>query len=111
MAIPIEQNLSRPPQKPQLAFIEAVSAFIMYKAASTDENWGMQRLALVILSTLATEHPDGVPLLGQSSVLVQRMIVRISLDVSQLFDAVDAPVKAADATRYARHFSASASSR
>ena len=94
LAIPLERGTRQPgvnrdqPSAPsKLAFVESMAVLLLYKAGTIVENRHIHQSVLSILSTLCTKHADGVPLLGTSSTLFQRLVVRNATDATLLLDA------------------------
>ena len=94
LAIPLERGTRQPsanrdqPSAPsKLAFIESMAVLLLYKAGTIPENRRIHQSVLSILSTLCTKHADGIPLLGASSTLFQRLVVRNATDAALLLDA------------------------
>ena len=75
----------------RLALIETTAAFLQYKAGTRRENQQIQQAALGIITTIAVEHVDGIPLLGSSSSLIQRLIVKNATDASLVYEAAVEP--------------------
>lgn len=94
MAIPFPQNpanlatgATTTMHRGQLAFVETIATFLQYKSGTAEENQDNQEAALAILSTLAVSHPDGISLLGSSSSLIQRLIVKNSADAALIYES------------------------
>lgn len=66
--------------------IDTLAILLYYSKGTHAQNYVIRLAVLSIFSTLAVEHADGVPLLGQSSLMLQRIIVRISQDAATLYD-------------------------
>lgn len=99
LAIPLERgtrqlsaNRDQPSAPSKLAFIESIAVLLLYKAGTIPENRRIHHSVLAILCTLCTKHVDGIPLLGTSSTLFQRLIVRNATDAALLLDTGSPPV-------------------
>lgn len=75
----------------QLPFVEHTASFLSYRMGDTAQSQACQQLALVSLSNLLVSHADGTPLLSRSPSLVQRLVMRIAQDASQLYDHATSP--------------------
>jgi hypothetical protein len=70
--------------------VETVAQFLQYKNSTPSGNHDIQRIVLSILTTLAIEHADGIPLLGSSSSLIQRLIVKTATDAALVYETSSA---------------------
>lgn len=75
----------------QLPFVEYTASFLSYRMGDTAQSQAAQQLALISLSNLLVSHADGTPLLSRSPSLVQRLVMRIAQDASQLYDHAASP--------------------
>lgn len=71
----------------RLPLVDIIAPFLQYKHSSPIDNHSIQQAVLDVLCTLAVGHADGIALLGSSSSLVQRIIVKNSTDAAILYDS------------------------